>query len=70
MEYFAQGIDAYLKPYIPHINLIDIDSFLDREANTKSSLKRKDPELFKLIDALYKEYNNQNIVNDSLELVA
>ena len=55
-EYFAQGYEAYISIYKPHVNLIDSDNYESPEANTRSVLKRKDPELYDFIKDCTKKY--------------
>ncbi len=56
-EYFAQGYEAYSTVYKPHIFMIENDSIENSRTNVKSTLKRKDPELFNFIEYCIKKYN-------------
>ena len=55
-EYFCQGFEAFLCPVKLHKNIIFSDDYDYINYNTKYSLKRKDPELFKLINNLHSRF--------------
>lgn len=56
-EYMAQCNEAYLALCKPHIELIHNNDTDNISFHTRSTLKRKDPEMFKFIDNLYKTYS-------------
>lgn len=58
-EYMAQCNEAYLSLYKPHIELIHNNDPENIAFHTKSTLKRKDPEMYKFIDNLYKTYSQK-----------
>lgn len=56
-EYFAQGYEAYNSIYKPH-DIIHIDNTQEQTmCHVRSTLKRKDPELYKFIEYCIKKYN-------------
>lgn len=50
-EYFAVGMDAYVKPYEPHKYL------LYKERVSRYALMEKDPELYKFIEGVFDKYS-------------
>jgi len=62
-EYFAQSNEAYLSIYKPHSSFAIKDDRNLASLNTRSRLRRKDPEMFKLLDDLYKENMKVNLTN-------
>lgn len=68
-EYFAQANEAYLSIYKPYDYLAVKDDYNNHFSNTRSKLRRKDPEMFKLLDDLYNENSKVNLTHP-LDLVA
>lgn len=56
-EYFAQGYEAYTSVYKPYKDIIDNNDFGDSFCHVRSTLKRKDPELYDFIEYCIKKYN-------------
>ena len=56
-EYLAQGNEAYLSIIKPHSDIIYNNDFDNISFHTKATLKRKDPDLFRFIDAIYAKYS-------------
>ena len=57
-EYFAQGYEAYCSIYKPHISMIDNSDYVyGGSCHVRSTLKRKDPELYNFIEYCIKKYN-------------
>ena len=55
-EYFAQGHEAYCSVYKPHNAIFDNNDFNDTTCHLRSTLKRKDPELYDFIEHCIKKY--------------
>ena len=58
LEYFAQGYEAYVSVYKPHSIIIENNNFYSGLANLRSTLKRKDPDLYNFIEECIKNYNS------------
>lgn len=57
-EYFAQGYEAYATVYKPHKVVINNADFHEGgSSHTRSTLKRKDPELYTFIEYCQEKYN-------------
>lgn len=61
-EYFAQGYEAYTSVYKPHSSMIYNDDFqMGSGSHVRSSLKRKDPDLYNFIEHCIDKYG-KNVV--------
>lgn len=57
LEYFAQGYEAYATVYKPHSAMIDNNDYLlGGFSHVRSTLKRKDPELYNFIKYCIEKY--------------
>ncbi|MFA6989431.1 MAG: hypothetical protein WC197_05115 [Candidatus Gastranaerophilaceae bacterium] len=60
-EYFAQGYEAYCTVYKPHSAMINNDDYIyGGGCHVRSTLKRKDPELYNFIEYCIKKYNGKS----------
>lgn len=58
-EYFAQGYEAYCSVYKPHEVIYQSNDYISGvNAHLRSTLKRKDPELYDFIEYCMKKYNS------------
>jgi len=57
-EYFAQGYEAYCSVYKPHDTLLGNNDFANGNCHLRSTLKRKDPDLYDFIEHCIKKYNS------------
>lgn len=55
-EYFAQANEAFLSIYKSHSQIIKSNDYDDLSTNTKYTLRRKDPELFKIFNKMYGKF--------------
>lgn len=56
-EYFAQGYEAYKSVYKPHEVMHLNEDYYFGECHVRSTLKRKDPDLYNFIEYCIKKYN-------------
>lgn len=56
-EYFAEANEAYLSIYKPHDSIIFADDPEYMDGNTIFKLMKKDPEMYKLMQEIYKKYS-------------
>lgn len=57
LEYFAQGYEAYASVYKPHRYMIANNSYDSTIYHVRSTLKRKDPDLYNFIEYCIDKYN-------------
>jgi len=55
-EYFAQANEAFLSIYKSHSSIIKSNDYDSSTTNTKYTLRRKDPELFKILNKMYGKF--------------
>lgn len=60
-EYFAVGMEAYVKPYVPH------NMLLDSNYKSRYTLMEKDPELYNFIERVLDKYSNPKIKQERLK---